>query len=253
MISQPLDLNIPGECPACGLGGCVVTFGSDRYGNDCIMVHCPHCGVAYWRNAKNKEWYHDYYASGKYREDVSKYHGRDVMATIEKEQADYARRLSQKIHPRPHTHLLDIGGSTGVVSNAFRQVFNVSATVMDPAKEFSAPKEVKHIQASAEDYRNEHGFKWDTILICQTVDHLLDPIGVLRNCREWLTDDGVLFVDILDVEQEIRQKGWQHTRKICHPWAWTEKGFRQVLANSGFVLAEPPWETAPHHIGFLCE
>ena len=35
-------------------------------------------------------------------------------------------------------------------------------------------------------------------MLCQTVDHLLDVAGTLRRVRELLTDDGVLFVDIVD-------------------------------------------------------
>ena len=251
MISQPLDLNIPSECPACGLsGGIARRSGKDRYGNDSYTLHCLACGLGWMRDRPTPDWYANFYESGDYRKLVSEYHKRAVMATIQDEQAKYAQRLAVKVRPKANTYLLDIGGSTGVIAKAFANVFNVQATVLDPAKEFNA-EGVKHIFSSAEDYDTERN-KWSTILMCQTIDHLLDPIAVLRKCRKWLVDGGQFFVDILDVEAEAEQKGWRGTLKVDHPWAWTRKAMRHVLANEGFAVVDE-WKTAPNHIGFLCE
>ena len=47
----------------------------------------------------------------------------------------------------------------------------------------------------------EHDFgsrRFDLVIICQTVDHLLDVGGTLRRVRELLSPTGLLFVDIVD-------------------------------------------------------
>jgi hypothetical protein len=36
------------------------------------------------------------------------------------------------------------------------------------------------------------------VIICQTVDHLLDVAGTLARVRQLLSDDGLLFIDIVD-------------------------------------------------------
>lgn len=244
----------PPVCPACKIGqGLDPRVGKDRYGNECYTLHCPHCGLGMWRDRPTRQWYADFYRSGEYRKLVSQYHGRDVMATITVDQSYYAERLMEHVKCKPGTCLLDIGGSTGIIANAFAKKYDCTATVLDPAAELTVDgRSVKHIQTGAEEYKNSQRFRWDTILMCQTIDHLTDPFAVLAKVRKWLNRGGQFFVDILDTAQEQDDKGWSGTLKVDHPFAWTHRSICESLYGAKLRVVKF-WKSAGNHMGYLCE
>src|SRR3990170_4059699 len=96
--------------------------------------------------------------------------------------------------------MLDIGGATGIVAHHFAREFGVEATLIDPA-----PLEVEQARRlglqTITGLVEEHDFGvrgFDLVLICQTVDHLLDVGGTLARVRRLLSERGRLFIDIVD-------------------------------------------------------
>ena len=94
---------------------------------------------------------------------------------------------------RGYRTLLDIGGSTGVVAHAFARRFDLRATVVDPAPLETAEAQalgLETIEGLIE--RIDLGDRrFDVIMLCQTVDHLLDVTGTLSRVRELLTAAGI--------------------------------------------------------------
>lgn len=199
------------------------------------------------------EWYANFYSSGTYRKLVSAYHGRDVMATIQEEQHQYADRLWARLraHAWPYS-VLDIGSSTGMVSGFWQDCEpNCCVTLVDPAAEASDCCRPTMLVNAAFEEAKIHG-KYEMVLLCQTIDHLLEPQSCLEKIRGLLAKDGLFFMDILDTEQEVAQKGWQQTLKIDHPFYFTDKSARLLLDTAGFEIVDS-WESAKHHIGYLCK
>jgi hypothetical protein len=137
--------------------------------------------------------------------------------------------------------------------------------VLDPAPdelEVAAAAGLETIAGFAEDFE-PHGRRWDLVLLCQTVDHLLDVGATLASVRGMTADDGHAFVDVLDVVLVARRLGCvEGAVKIDHPYYLTGEtaqayflraGFEPVAErlseddHRGFVLgagepAEPDWE-----------
>jgi SAM-dependent methyltransferase len=238
---------------ACNLCGAAPTTGGinwrDRYGFPVGWAKCS-CGLVYLTPRMTKEAYARFYADGTYRKLVSAFHGREINAqTIQPEQMVYAMELADFIGPyigNAET-LLDIGGSTGVVAGYLAQKFALVGTVLDPApQELEQAHGLLKIQSTVEDWQ-PNGRTWDVITLCQTVDHLLDPMGTLTKLRGCLAPGGVLFFDIVDYDQT-------KTIKVDHPYNFTGETGWELLIRAGLTsrrMRDDAVET--DHIKWVCE
>jgi SAM-dependent methyltransferase len=256
------------RCNLCGLARSIEVSRRDRYGFAATLVMCPRCGLGWLSPRLTAAEYERFYADT-YRPLVSAFHARTIDAvTVQGEQRAYAAELLEFLRgalPRPPESILDIGGSTGVVSGVLSQAFGAQATVLDPAPdelEIARQAGMETVAGFAEDF-DPGGRTWELVLLCQTIDHLLDVSGTVRALGRVLAPDGHAFVDVLDLGFMMRRRGAiEGAVKIDHPYYLTREtavGFftlaglevvRERLSDDGhwgFVLApasprEPDWE-----------
>ena len=218
----------------------------DRYGYPQHCVRCSVCDLVFLSPRLTKDAYTEFYRNV-YRPLVSAYHGREISPrTMEPEQFLYAVRLERFLRTQvgqPAT-ILDVGGSTGVVARHLKNTFRCLATVLDPA-----PDEIAHaatdlevIPGLIEDY-DPKGRAWDLVVLCQTVDHLLDITGTLKKLRDCISLGGFLFVDILDYDQTKQTK-------VDHPYNLTRATMEAYFQLCGYrVVAEA--DAKDRHVNYL--
>jgi SAM-dependent methyltransferase len=151
--------------------------------------------------------------------------------------------------------MLDIGGSTGVVAGHFAKEFGLDGTLIDPA-----PLEVEQARAfgleTITGLVEEHDFgtrRFDFVIICQTVDHLLDVGGTLERVRGLLTDRGQLFVDIVDFRAAyLRNWSVEDATKIDHPYYLTQNTMEAYLRRAGFGIVKVDYAADHLHVSYLC-
>jgi SAM-dependent methyltransferase len=267
-------------CNLCGGERHVEVSRADRYGYPQRFVVCARCGLGFLSPRLTAAEYGAFYRDV-YRPLVSAYHGRRIDAeTVQDEQREYAADLVAFLRgmlPAPPASVLDVGGSTGVVAAAVREAFGARATVLDPAPdelEVAAAQGMETIAGFAED-ADYGGRTFDLVLLCQTIDHLLDVGATLAAIRNAVSAGGRAFVDVLDVRFMARRRGSiEGAVKVDHPYYLTRAtalaAFRRAgLAPTaermsddghwGFVLApaepgEPDWEALTEAAGaFLDE
>jgi SAM-dependent methyltransferase len=205
------------------------------------------------------EAYGRFYA-GIYRPLVSAFHGRLIDArTIQTEQREYAGERADFIRPfmtdGTRKTMLDIGGSTGVVAAHVAREFGLHATVIDPA-----PLEVEQAQSlgleTITGLIERHDFgsrRFDAVIICQTVDHLLDVAGTLARVHQLLSDTGVLFIDIVDFRAAyLRNWSVEDAIKIDHPYYLTETTMAAYLRMSGFDVLRSDYASDHLHVSYVC-
>jgi SAM-dependent methyltransferase len=246
----------PGGCNLCGATQLVEISRHDRYGYAQRAVLCARCGLGFLAPRLTAGEYETFYRDT-YRPLVSAYHGRTIDATtVQADQAGYTEELvaflDEALPSRPAT-VLDIGGSTGVVADGVRARFGAEATVLDPAPdELAVAQErgMETIAGFAEDL-DAGARTWDLVLLCQTIDHLLDARATLASLRELTAAGGHLFVDVLDLEFALRSKGAiEGAIKVDHPFYLTRATGRAYLDVAGFdVIAERLSDDG--HWGFL--
>jgi hypothetical protein len=246
-------------CNLCGAARFVVIAHRDRYGYPAPAHACRGCGLVFLNPRMTGEAYGRFY-DGVYRPLVSAFHGRLIDAdTIQAEQQEYARAAAAFTRPFLEQAglgtMLDIGGSTGVVSAVFAAAFGLRGLVIDPA-----PLEIERARRlgleTATGLVESHDFggrRFDLVLICQTVDHLLDVSGTLARVRELITERGLLFVDIVDFRAAyLRHWSVEDAVKIDHPYYLTEAVMQAYLGRAGFDVVRVDYAADHLHVGFAC-
>jgi len=247
-------------CNLCGGNYLVHLCDQDRYGFKANAYACSRCGLVFLNPRLTSTAYADFYARI-YRPLVTAYHGRLIDSkTIQDEQREYAIERAEFAAPflgqRRGERLLDIGGSTGVVAHHFSERFGYAGIVLDPSTEelHEAKKRgMSTIQGLFEkaDFGNE---KFDLVLLCQTVDHLSDISVTLSKVRDLLTENGLLFVDIVDLRAAyLRQWSIQEAIKIDHPYYLTQETMEAFLDQKGFTVLRKEYAEDRLHISYLCD
>lgn len=261
------------RCNLCGGSTFTTIAHSDRYGFPVKADGCNGCGLVFLNPRMSRDGYTRFYEDA-YRPLVSAYHGREINAqTIQPEQKAYARDLAAFLRPhlpQPLHTLMDVGGSTGVVARHLWREFcatwgGSSVMVLDPAAdELAEARDLKggvaiEVQPGfAEDY-DPKDRRFDLVTICQAIDHVLDPMSVLKMARkaighkEATTTKGLLFVDIVDFKAVLARKGLNHAIKLDHPYYFTEETIEAYLAVTGFKVKAKNYAPDGVHIGYLCE
>jgi SAM-dependent methyltransferase len=247
-------------CNLCGRSAFVGLTHRDRYGYPAAAACCSVCGLVFLDPVMTADAYGRFYQRI-YRPLVSAYHGRLIDArTIQDEQREYAAERGDLLEPvlagRAYRTLLDIGGSTGVVAHAFAQRFDLRATVVDPAPLETAEAKafgLETIEGLIE--RIDLGDRrFDMVMLCQTVDHLLDVTGTLRRVRELLTPQGLLFVDIVDFRAAyLRNWSVEEAVKIDHPYYLTEATATAYLKRAGFDIVRADYAADHLHVSYIAQ
>lgn len=228
----------------------------DRYGYPARLVVCRACGLGWLSPRMTAQAYARFY-DGVYRPLVSAFHGRRIDAeTIQLEQREYALQLAGFLQPAlvsdPRA-IIDVGGSTGVVAAVLAAQFGAAATVLDPAPDelaVAAATGVETIAGLAEDF-DPGDRRWDLVLLCQTIDHLLDIDRTLVALRRMTAPDGRAFVDILDAElMRGRAGSIEDVVKIDHPYYLTRESAVAFFTRAGFAVRAER-ETSDGHRGFV--
>lgn len=233
------------RCNLCAGTRLVEVSRVDRYGFEQPAVVCAACGLGFLTPRLTGAAYADFYKAT-YRPLVSAYHGRTIDAlTVQDEQLGYAAELVGFLRaalPAAPATILDVGGSTGVVAGAVGDALGGIPTVLDPAPEelaVAAAAGMETIEGFAEDL-DAAGGAWDLVLLCQTIDHLLDVRGTLAALRAATASVGHAFIDVLDLDFALEAQGAiERVVKVDHPYYLTRVTAEAFFSAAGFrVLAE---------------
>jgi ubiquinone/menaquinone biosynthesis C-methylase UbiE len=255
--AQPQDLVM--TCNLCGANVLITITQRDRYGYPAHASACTRCGLVFLNPRMTAAAYGRFY-DGIYRPLVSAFHGRLIDArTIQAEQQEYASDRAEFarafLSGSGLTTMLDIGGSTGVVASHFARSFGLTGTLIDPAPleiEEARSFGLETITGLVEEY-DFGGRRFDLVLICQTVDHLLDVAGTLRRVRELLTPNGYLLIDIVDFRAAyLRNWSVEDATKIDHPYYLTQETMTAYLRRTGFESMRIAYAADHLHVSYLC-
>jgi 2-polyprenyl-3-methyl-5-hydroxy-6-metoxy-1,4-benzoquinol methylase len=232
----------------------------DRYHFPAEAAGCARCGLVFLNPVMTTEAYGRFYERT-YRPLVSAFHGRLIDArTIQDEQREYAAERIGFLEPffsrLGGRTLLDIGGSTGVVAHAVAERFGLRGTVIDPAPVEAAEARRLGLEtiAGLVESVDLGSREFDAVIVCQTVDHLLDIAGTLSRVRSLLRDRGLLFIDIVDFRAAcLRNWSVEDAIKIDHPYYLTEETMGAYLARAGFEVLAIDYAADHLHVGYVCQ
>ena len=231
----------------------------DRYGYPASASGCTRCGLVFLDPVMTAAAYGDFYART-YRPLVSAFHGRLIDArTIQQEQRDYAAERGDLLAPyvdgRGYATLLDIGGSTGIVADAFARRFDLHATVVDPAP-------LETAQAQALGIETIEGLVENVDLAPpvrrrRAVPDGRSSAGRHRHAAPSQGPDragGLFFVDIVDFRAAyLRNASVEAAIKIDHPYYLTEATMTAYFVRAGFAVARADYAADHLHVSYVAQ
>lgn len=255
--AQPKERSV--RCNLSGATDLITITHVDRYGYPARADLCRTSGLVFLNPVMTQAAYTEFYIHT-YRPLVSAFHNRLIDAkTIQAEQRGYAAEVIEFVAPafadKPMLHLLDIGGSTGVVAAEFIKAFGCKATVVDPAPDELACAGAMGMRAIPGFIENVDvgSGTYDFVMICQSIDHLLDVDLAIQRMRDAMTDDGVFFIDIVDFRAAyLRNQRIEDAIKIDHPYYFTRQTIEAYLRKHGLRVERMNFAADHLHVGFLC-
>jgi len=114
--------------------------------------------------------------------------------------------LSQEIKVMPPVNVLDIGSSRG----EFLQLFeyhtpNCNLVGIEPDKRLDKPTwfNGRWLQDRIEDVNHLPYRYYDAIVMLHTLEHLYDPFEILQKVNQWLSNSGVLYIEVPNTRYSI--------------------------------------------------
>lgn len=217
----------------------------DRYGFPVRTLFCRRCGFAFLSPRLTTEGYAQFY-DRYYRPLLSAFKGREVdVRSLAERQIGYAERLDRVVlndflTRGAHRSLLDIGGSTGTVSQYFAVRYGLDVTVLDPSPvELEAARErgLKTVQGVIEDFTTVQP-PFDVILMVQTVGHLQNINTALSRIHALSHEGTLIFIDIVDFLAICRLRSYSipDATQIDHPNSVIEPVMRAFFDKHGFKV-----------------
>lgn len=246
------------QCDICGSEQNAIISNQDRYGLPIRTAMCLYCGLIYSVDRLTPDGNREFYENGDYRRLISEFKGKtQTIQQIRSAQVNYANNLVNLFHghisPQKGGKLLDVGGSTGIVSREFSRRFGYAATVLDPASlEIDTTRSfgLRAIVGSIEDWKGNEIF--DLVLLCRTVEHLFGLRKALERIHSLLEPEGAFYCDIADFVEVCRREGPpEATTKIDHAYWLTQETAPRIFRSLGFETVSIHTTLHPDQVGFL--
>ena len=156
-----------------------------------------------------------------------------------------------KLHSIKNGSVLELGPAEGVMTDRIVKDFE-NVTVIESSKKFSnmLKKKYKHIEVYNSLFENFKSYKqYDNIILGHVLEHVKNPIGILKKIKKNLTKNGILFcavpnarslhrqaatiLGMLDNEFELNISDKHHG----HRRVYTPETLRSDFINSGYNIS----------------
>lgn len=141
----------------------------------------------------------------------------------------------------PGRKLLEIGCSYGFfLAHARKQGWDVTGIELDrEAAAFGRNELLLNIHAGTLD-DNQLSPPYDVIAAFHVIEHIVDPLRFLRQCKSLLSEDGILLLKTPNVGSWIAKKtgehwSWQQTQ-LAHVHLFTPEALHLAATKSGFRI-----------------
>jgi spore coat polysaccharide biosynthesis protein SpsF len=219
-------------CPLCRQSQAEILEEINSFGFKTVYYLCGNCGFVFQDSRKSQaadpEFYQETYRRI-YQESPEPTKKDLYQQTMRaRDQAAWLKSLGYQRFAR----ILDIGASSGIFLETFREQFDAEVVGAEPGDAYRALAQAKNIQmfASFEELITLKPERFELVSLMHVLEHLEEPVAALRQIREGLlAEDGLLLV-------EVPNYYCHDSYELAHLSCFTQHSLIQTLAQAGFEL-----------------
>ncbi len=205
------------------------------------FVRCTQCGLVYQSPRSNNDHINDYYPP-EYPPFSSQKH---LTSWLLKKAINYGleKRCNIVTHYKKNGRLLDFGCATGDFLHVMAQKsgwdlygIDINSYAVDIAK-------TKHLRvfAGTLDEAKFPDKYFDVITLWEVLEHLRDPIGILKKINDILKPDGLVIIrvpNLQSIDEKMFGKYWAGYDAPRHLYVFSPQTIRKILNLAGFEIIE---------------
>jgi len=216
------------KCILCGSNKFKKLFNVGEY----KLVKCKKCGLVKTRGEQNISY--------------KKYHGDEVYKTFEKLFRNiYQKRVNMILkYKKGPGKVLEIGASMGTMLDIFKKIgWEVWGVEPSGSAEVARKKRIKILKNTFEKAKPPKEY-FDVVILNHTLEHMKNPVSVLKKVEKVLKTGGIVFVDVPNfggISARIMGKKWPYILPDEHVFHFTLETLQKVLEKAGFNVVV--WRT----------
>lgn len=152
-------------------------------------------------------------------------------------------KIVWRFKPKPG-RVLDIGASTGVMLAIFQENgWEVWGVEPSKSADEVAKRNIKISKTKFEEADLPKNY-FDVVILNHTLEHMLNPVEVLRKVQNLLKPGGIILVDVPNfgsLSARILGKKWPYLMPEEHKFHFTPQTLQKILKEGGFQVKY--WET----------
>src|SRR5687767_6720263 len=192
-------------CNLCGSRDHVVVGRADRDGRPLQSVLCRVCGLVFTNPRPSAADIDRYYAT-EYRADYKGAAAPPLRKIVRGMLGAKDRQRSLGTLLRPGAAVLDVGCGAGEFVYLLSQA-GVEASGLEPGREyadFARGTLGIPIQTATVDAAVVAPASQDVVTMFHALEHVADPLGILRRVRGWLKPGGALVVEVPNIDSTVQ-------------------------------------------------
>lgn len=194
------------SCPLCGGFNNYVLSRKGYPGVNLINVICRNCGLIRINPRMKKEVYDEFYQKY-FFEYLDPYSRPAYLETINRTaDENFVTPVEKTLFPfiidyiPEGADVLDVGAGFGNILYLLERKKNIKATGLEPdphSREIAFKKlGLRLLDITIEDFLKKENYVFDFIILDQTLEHLLNPLEILKGLKVILKPEGLIYIGV---------------------------------------------------------
>ncbi len=179
-----------------------------------VINVCPKCGMGSVQTSLTQDDLDQFYSSGGYWSDAFSSAG---LLTHQMVQAKVRlEKVEPYLNSRRSIRVLDIGAGNAFIADHLRKFFptqKLAYYFIEPDKNLAESNLRKKLDFEIQSMRNasEFGEKFDVVFLNHVIEHVFDPIGLLKTISKSLGPSGIIYVELPNRDDQFKTDVFPHT------------------------------------------